>query len=102
MRWLMHHRAPWPFLRVLARIWAGTAPKTDIPLRVLNPIEELAGPCGLQQVKSVWPSGPPCFMLTVAPPLLDLYPPYLFITPVPTCLIPQSHPIVMSRVTGGE
>ncbi|KAJ7763739.1 hypothetical protein B0H16DRAFT_455114 [Mycena metata] len=96
-------------LRILARIQAGTAPENNIPPRVLNAIERvrvthinmssislsivLYGPCGLQQVQPVSPSGPPCFALAVAPPLPVPFLPYLFIILLPTCSTPQSRPI---------
>ncbi|KAJ7044379.1 hypothetical protein C8F04DRAFT_1250332 [Mycena alexandri] len=46
----------------------------------------LYGPCGLQQVQPVSPCGPPRFALAVAPPP---FPPYLFITLLPTRSTPQ-------------
>ncbi|KAJ7719806.1 hypothetical protein B0H16DRAFT_1739148 [Mycena metata] len=71
---------------------AGAAPETDIPQWVLD-VMITSDPCGLQQVKSFWPSGPPYFALAAAPPLPILHPPYVLITPLPTYLRPQSRPI---------
>ncbi|KAJ7711329.1 hypothetical protein B0H16DRAFT_1745275 [Mycena metata] len=39
------------------------------------------------------PPPPPRFALAVVPPLSVLYPPYLFVTPLPTRFAPQCRPI---------
>ncbi|KAJ7769818.1 hypothetical protein B0H16DRAFT_1715475 [Mycena metata] len=71
----------------------GTVRVSHLPMSSISLFIMLSAPCGLRQVKSVGASGPPRFALAVAPPLPVNYPSYLFISPLPTPLMPQSRPI---------
>ncbi|KAJ7719001.1 hypothetical protein B0H16DRAFT_1607758 [Mycena metata] len=85
--WSRRRRAPWPALSLLtsdagrgharpprvlnamAKVSVTHLPMSSISHFIMHP-----DPCGLQQVKSVWPSGPPRFALAIAPPLPVSYP----------------------------